>query len=111
MNGILYQLGGGGLTLRLIGAIICWFIAFIFLTLGIIVVKSEKLKQDTIAEEIKLRDIEGVADSFLVWIIFFVINSIGAVIKALPWWLVKVIYILLGIGCVFLGIKCMGWMD
>jgi hypothetical protein len=105
LNGILYQLGGRGLTLRLIGAIICWFIAFIFLTLGIIVVKSKKLKQDTIAEEIKLRDIEGVADSFLVWIIFFVINSIGAVIKALPWWLVKVICILIGIGCVFLGLK------
>jgi hypothetical protein len=99
------------LTLRLIGAIICWFIAFIFLTLGIIVVKSEKRKQDTIAEELKLRDIESVADSFFVWIIFFVVNSIGALFRALPWWLVKVIYILLGIGFVFLGIKSMGWLD
>ncbi|NOU91378.1 hypothetical protein GC102_37485 [Paenibacillus sp. LMG 31460] len=99
------------MTFRLIGAIICWFIAFVFLTLGIIVVKSEKRKQDTIAKELKLRDIEGVADSFFVWIIFFVVNSIGALLRALPWWLVKVIYILLGIGFVFLGIRCMGWSD
>ncbi|SDM77055.1 hypothetical protein SAMN04487897_1012 [Paenibacillus sp. yr247] len=99
------------MTLRLISAIICWFIAFIVLTLGIIVVKSEKHKQDTIAEELKLRDIQGIADSFFVWIIYFVVNSIGALLRALPWWLVKIIYILLGIGFVYLGIKCMGWLD
>ncbi|KQX62634.1 hypothetical protein [Paenibacillus sp. Root444D2] len=71
------------MTLELIGAIIFWSIAFIFLTLGIIVVKSEKRKQDAIAEELKSRDIEGVSDSFFVWIIFFVVNLIWCVIKSI----------------------------
>jgi hypothetical protein len=96
------------LTLKLIGALICWFIAFIFFTLGVVVVKSEKRKQDTIID-FKLKDLEASADSFLAWVIFFVVNSIGAFLSALPWWVVKLIYILLGIGFLLLGVKCMGW--
>lgn len=74
------------------------------------VVKSEKRKQDTILD-FKLKDLETGADSFLAWVIFFVVNSIGALLSALPWWVVKVIYILLGIGFQLLGVKCMGWLN
>lgn len=98
------------MTLRLIGCCICWFVAFLFLVLGIVVVKSGKGKQDTISK-LKLRDIEANADSFFVWIIFIVVNSIGAILSAMPWGLIRVLYILIGLGLLVLGVKCIGWFD
>lgn len=95
------------MTLKLIGAIICWVIAFTFFTLGFVVVTSEKRKTETIFG-IKLSDIEASADSVFVWVIFLIINTIAGILNALPWWIVKIVYILIGIGFSLLGIKLWG---
>ncbi|SEB45835.1 hypothetical protein [Paenibacillus sp. GP183] len=94
-----------------VGAIICWFIAFIFLTLGLVVITSEKRKQESILDDLSSKGMEYSLDTLSGWITLFglmIFNFVGRVLKALPWWLVKVIYILIGIGFALLGIKCLG---
>jgi hypothetical protein len=63
-----------------VGAIICWFIAFIFLTLGVVVITNEKRKQESILDDLSSKGMEYSLDTVSGWI-----TLIG-----------------------FLGIKCLG---